>query len=257
MARLRKYVLRSKVEDRRTPPRSTPRPSAGDQDWELAESARGIPQVYATTTEQFVAQMLNLDLQGAIAFDKGCYTGQEVIARAHYCGRVKRRMQRWLNPSGTELKPGDAARGPDGRGLWVVRAAPAESGRNCSRSEISSRNRQRRRRRPVASPSAARCRCPMRFPSRWDALWRARERNQTCAYPRRARASARDGCPRTCGRANCGAFERAAVGRREQVGVGGADEHPLRDFTEARQHVRPACPPRPPRHPRRWPRIRA
>ena len=63
-------------------------------DWQLAGIAAGEPQVYAATSEQFVAQMLNLDLLDGIAFDKGCYTGQEVIARAHYRGRVKRRMQR-------------------------------------------------------------------------------------------------------------------------------------------------------------------
>ena len=43
-----------------------------------ADIAEGLPQVYAATSEAFVAQMLNLDLLGAIAFDKGCYTGQEV-----------------------------------------------------------------------------------------------------------------------------------------------------------------------------------
>ncbi len=63
--------------------------------WERSDVAGGMPQIYAATSEAFVAQMLNLDLLGAIAFDKGCYTGQEVIARAHYRGRVKRRMQRW------------------------------------------------------------------------------------------------------------------------------------------------------------------
>jgi len=84
--------------------------------------------VYAATREEFVAQMLNLDLLGAVAFDKGCYTGQEVIARAHYRGRVKRRLQRWLNESGVSLRPGDAARGPDGRALTVVRAADGEAG---------------------------------------------------------------------------------------------------------------------------------
>ena len=54
--------------------------------------------MYLPTSETFVAQMLNLDLLGGIAFDKGCYTGQEVIARAHYRGRVKRRLQRWHAP---------------------------------------------------------------------------------------------------------------------------------------------------------------
>jgi folate-binding protein YgfZ len=92
--------------------------------WERADIAAGMPQVYAATSETFVAQMLNLDLLGgAIAFDKGCYTGQEVIARAHYRGRVKRRLQRWHNQSGTRLEPGQAARSGDGRTLVVVRVA--------------------------------------------------------------------------------------------------------------------------------------
>jgi len=89
--------------------------------WECADIAAGLPQVYAATSETFVAQMLNLDLLGAIAFDKGCYTGQEVIARAHYRGRVKRRMQRWHNLSGTRLEPGQAVQSADGRSLIVVR----------------------------------------------------------------------------------------------------------------------------------------
>src|SRR4029078_3527574 len=93
--------------------------------WQIPSIVKGLPQVYAATSEAFVAQMLNLDLLGAIAFDKGCYTGQEVIARAHYRGRVKRRMQRWHNASGTMLEPGDAARGADGRALVVVRTAQA------------------------------------------------------------------------------------------------------------------------------------
>ena len=96
--------------------------------WNLDDVRQGLPQVYAATREQFVAQMLNLDLLGAVSFDKGCYTGQEVIARAHYRGRVKRRLQRWLNASGTALRPGDSARGPDGRALTVVRVAQGESG---------------------------------------------------------------------------------------------------------------------------------
>ena len=92
--------------------------------WERADVAGGMPQIYAATSEAFVAQMLNLDLLGAIAFDKGCYTGQEVIARAHYRGRVKRRMQRWRHASATPLAPGDSAHAADGRTLTVVRVAP-------------------------------------------------------------------------------------------------------------------------------------
>jgi tRNA-modifying protein YgfZ len=128
--RLRKYVLRSKVRIESPGPDSAlPALPAGDPvARDLDAVRRGIPQVYAATSEQFVAQMLNLDLLGAVDFDKGCYTGQEVVARAHYRGRVKRRMQRWLNTSGTALNPGDTARGPDGRALQVVRGAPAEAG---------------------------------------------------------------------------------------------------------------------------------
>jgi folate-binding protein YgfZ len=96
--------------------------------WARADVAEGLPQVCAATSETFVAQMLNLDLLGAIAFDKGCYTGQEVIARAHYRGRVKRRLQRWHSVAATAPRAGDSVRGSDGRALTVVRAAPAEQG---------------------------------------------------------------------------------------------------------------------------------
>jgi len=97
-------------------------------DWQLAAIAAGEPQVYAATSEEFVAQMLNLDLLDAIAFDKGCYTGQEVIARAHYRGRVKRRMQRFLGSASRELRPGDAAMLTDGRAFKVVEAARRPDG---------------------------------------------------------------------------------------------------------------------------------
>src|SRR5207237_6396427 len=81
--------------------------------WERLSVAAGEPEVYAVTSEQFVAQMLNLDVLGAIAFDKGCYTGQEIIARAHYRGRVKRRMQRFLTDAPTALEPGGSSVLPD------------------------------------------------------------------------------------------------------------------------------------------------
>jgi folate-binding protein YgfZ len=63
--------------------------------WHRADIASGLPQVYPSTHEAFVAQMLNLDLLGGISFEKGCYTGQEIIARTHYRGAVKRRMFRF------------------------------------------------------------------------------------------------------------------------------------------------------------------
>ena len=96
--------------------------------WSAADVREGLPQVYAKTSEAFVAQMLNLDLLGAIAFDKGCYTGQEVIARSHYRGRVKRRLQRWRTDDAAPLEAGDSARSVDGRTLSVVRVAAAVDG---------------------------------------------------------------------------------------------------------------------------------
>jgi tRNA-modifying protein YgfZ len=101
----------------------------GIQDWRLRAIAAGEPQIYAATSEQFVAQMLNLDVLGAIDFDKGCYTGQEVIARAHYRGRVKRRMQRFVTKEPRALQPGDAGALSDGRSFKVVEAAQHVDGR--------------------------------------------------------------------------------------------------------------------------------
>jgi folate-binding protein YgfZ len=104
-------------------------PTSGDRSlWRRLDIAAGLPQVYAATSEEFVAQMLNLDALGAIAFDKGCYTGQEVIARAHYRGRVKRRMQRFGTHSSQEFAPGAAGRFSDGRAFKVVDAVRGEDG---------------------------------------------------------------------------------------------------------------------------------
>ena len=97
--------------------------------WSQLDIIAGLPQVYAATSEEFVAQMLNLDLVGAIAFDKGCYTGQEVIARAHYRGRVKRRLQRFRTRGRLDLKPGASGELPDGRAFKVVEAARLDDGR--------------------------------------------------------------------------------------------------------------------------------
>jgi folate-binding protein YgfZ len=97
--------------------------------WQRLTVAAGEPQVYAATSEQFVAQMLNLDVLGAVAFDKGCYTGQEVIARAHYRGRVKRRLQRFLTRSAVQLTRGATGELADGRTFRVVEAVPRADGR--------------------------------------------------------------------------------------------------------------------------------
>jgi hypothetical protein len=82
--------------------------------WRLADIRAGLPQVYAATSEAFVAQMLNLDLLNGISFTKGCYTGQEIIARTQHLGRIKRRLYRLALPPGN-WKVGQALRLADGR----------------------------------------------------------------------------------------------------------------------------------------------
>ena len=97
--------------------------------WHALAVAAAEPQVFAATSEAFVAQMLNLDVLGAIAFDKGCYTGQEVIARAHYRGRIKRRLQRFLTRDAARLAPGDSGELSDGRSVKIVDAVQHPDGR--------------------------------------------------------------------------------------------------------------------------------
>lgn len=89
--------------------------------WEHAELAAGIPEVYVDTSGQFVAQMLNLDRIGAVSFTKGCFPGQEIVARAHYLGRIKRRA-RLFHAAGAPPAPGESL--ADSAGT-VVRAAAA------------------------------------------------------------------------------------------------------------------------------------
>ena len=62
--------------------------------WRLSDIRAGIPWIGAATQEEFVPQMTNLDLIGGISFSKGCYTGQEIVARTQHLGKVKRRMFR-------------------------------------------------------------------------------------------------------------------------------------------------------------------
>jgi hypothetical protein len=63
----------------------------GKQAWELAAIHAGVPQITAATQEQFVPQMVNLELLGGVNFKKGCYPGQEIVARSQYLGKLKRR----------------------------------------------------------------------------------------------------------------------------------------------------------------------
>jgi tRNA-modifying protein YgfZ len=95
--------------------------------WKLADVRSGLPQVYAATSEAFIAQMLNLDLLDGISFTKGCYTGQEIIARTQHLGRIKRRMFRMSLPAGP-WAVGQSIQLADGRHGRLTEVASDEDG---------------------------------------------------------------------------------------------------------------------------------
>jgi len=81
-------------------------PHAELNDWLLGQVRAGVGQVFGATRELFIPQMINLQAVGGVSFKKGCYTGQEIVARMQYLGRLKRRLQR-LKFDGAELpEPG-------------------------------------------------------------------------------------------------------------------------------------------------------
>ncbi len=96
-----------------------------ERDWRLADIRAGLPQVYAPSSELFIPQMLNLDLIDGISFTKGCYTGQEIVARTQHLGRIKRRMFRLRLPRGN-WAIGGALRLADGRAGRLTELAPDE-----------------------------------------------------------------------------------------------------------------------------------
>ncbi len=75
----------------------------GRQVWERLDILAGLPVVLPETVEAFIPQTVNLDLVDGISFKKGCYTGQEIVARLHYRGSIKRRMR--LVHIGTDEPP--------------------------------------------------------------------------------------------------------------------------------------------------------
>ena len=99
---------------------------AGEPIWTAHAIAAGVPTVTSATQEQFTPHMLNLDLTGAVSFSKGCYTGQEIVARTQYLGQVKRRLLRFTTTARAEPAAAVYAQGqPVGT---VVNAAPSASG---------------------------------------------------------------------------------------------------------------------------------
>ncbi|WP_324779154.1 CAF17-like 4Fe-4S cluster assembly/insertion protein YgfZ [Thiobacillus sedimenti] len=97
--------------------------------WDWLRLSAGIPMIVAATQEAFVPQMVNLELIGGVSFQKGCYTGQEIVARSQYLGKLKRRM--FLAHVDAAAAPGDNLYSADLDGQasgTVVNAAPAPTG---------------------------------------------------------------------------------------------------------------------------------
>ena len=67
-------------------------PAASPALWRLSDIHAGVPRITQATQEQFVPQMVNFELVGGVNFKKGCYPGQEIVARSQYLGKLKRRM---------------------------------------------------------------------------------------------------------------------------------------------------------------------
>jgi hypothetical protein len=81
--------------------------------WSWLDIAAGVPSIQPGTVEEFVPQMANLELVGGVSFTKGCYPGQEIVARMHYLGRLKQRMFR-AHVDDTPLpQPGTPVFAPD------------------------------------------------------------------------------------------------------------------------------------------------
>lgn len=100
--------------------------------WALLDLRAGIPTVYPQTTEAFVPQMANMQLIDGVSFRKGCYTGQEIVARMQYLGKLKRRMYLAHVDTDRPPAPGDELFSPataSGQGTGkIVDARPAPEG---------------------------------------------------------------------------------------------------------------------------------
>ncbi len=111
-------------------PAVTEGPALAPAVWQALEAHSGVPRILAATAEQFVPQMVNFEQVGGVSFRKGCYPGQEVVARSQYRGTIKRRAQvltstQPLQPGQEVFHSGDADQ-PAG---MVVLAGSLASGR--------------------------------------------------------------------------------------------------------------------------------
>jgi folate-binding protein YgfZ len=98
--------------------------------WHMSEIHAGIPQIAKATQEQFVPQMINYELLGGVNFKKGCYPGQEIVARSQYLGKLKRRTTLVSIPEPTAAAGQEvfATADPEQPCGMIVNAAPNGNG---------------------------------------------------------------------------------------------------------------------------------
>ena len=106
LKRLTLFRFRSKVTFEQAPASPEDLGIEGDTEtWLLGNLRAGRPEIWQAQSEAFTPHMLNLDRLGAISYDKGCYPGQEIVARTHYRGATKRRTHRFI--AARPVSPGD------------------------------------------------------------------------------------------------------------------------------------------------------
>jgi folate-binding protein YgfZ len=118
LRRLTMFRFRSKVEFQARAMHADQSGTDGDyESWRLTNLKAGVPEILEAQSEEFTPHMLNLDLLHAVSVSKGCYPGQEIVARTHFRGATKRRMLRFESES--PVQPGDKV-SLDGRDVGEV-----------------------------------------------------------------------------------------------------------------------------------------
>lgn len=124
------WIMATSLFEQIWPALSTTIPNLPEHKWLLSEIHAGIPHISLATQEKFTPQMINYELIGGVSFKKGCYPGQEIVARSHYLGKQKRRMflAQINNPTvqnGMEVFASDDLNQPCG---MIVNAQPNDKG---------------------------------------------------------------------------------------------------------------------------------
>lgn len=102
-------------------------PRVSSAAWWSSEVAAAVPTVFAVTQEKFVPQMINFEVLGGVNFRKGCYPGQEIVARSQYLGKLRRRMH-VAHVDATGVRPGADVYHSDGQAVGTIVMAAAEEG---------------------------------------------------------------------------------------------------------------------------------